>query len=69
MLDSAGSTLVEWGRQQQQHLENALTASDCLILILILIDKKIKEEIFELDEKESKKNNVIKISLMKAIKE
>ena len=44
-----------------EHLEYALTAFDCKMESKIndLIDKKIEEEISELEEKESKKNNII----------
>ena len=46
-----------------EHLENALTASDCKMERKIndLIDKKIEEEISE--EKESRKNNIIMVNL------
>ena len=48
-----------------EHLENALTASDCKMESKIndLIDKKIEEEISELEEKESTKNNIIMVNL------
>ena len=47
-----------------EHLENALTDSDCKMENKIndLIDKKI-EEISELEEKESRKNNIIMVNL------
>ena len=48
-----------------EHLENALTASDCKMESKInnVIDKKIEEEISELEEKESMKNNIIMVNL------
>ena len=48
-----------------EHLENALTTSDCKMESEIndLIDKKIEEEISELEEKESRKNNIIMVNL------
>ena len=48
-----------------EHLENALTASDCKMESKIndLIDKKIEEEISELEEKENRKNNIIMVNL------
>ena len=48
-----------------EHLENALTASNCKMESKIndLIDKKIEEEISELEEKESRKNNIIIVNL------
>ena len=47
-----------------EHLENALTASDCKMESKIndLIDKKIEEDISELEEKESRKNNIIMVN-------
>ena len=54
-----------------EQLENALTASDCKMEIKIndIMDKKIEEEISELGEKESRKNNIIMVNLNKVIKE
>ena len=48
-----------------EHLENALTASVCEMESKSndIIDKKNEEEIFELEEKESKKNNIIMVNL------
>ena len=48
-----------------EHLENALTASDCKMesKIYDIIDKKNEEEISKLEEKESKKNNIIMVNL------
>ena len=47
-----------------EHLENAVTTSDCKMESKIndLIDKKI-EEISELEEKESRKNYIIVVNL------
>ena len=47
-----------------EHFENASTASDCKMESKIndLIDKKIKEEIYELEDKESWKNNIIMVN-------
>ena len=48
-----------------EHLENALTVYDCKMENKIndLIDKKIEEEISELEEKESRKNNIIMVKI------
>ena len=48
-----------------EHLENALTASDCKMESKIndIIDKKNEEEISKLEEKDSKKNNIIMVNL------
>ena len=48
-----------------EHLESDLTATDCKIESKIndLIDKKIEEDISELEEKESRKNNIIMVNL------
>ena len=54
-----------------EHLENALTASDCKMEIKIndLIDKKkIQEEISELEEKESRKTNIIMVNVSESDK-
>ena len=53
-----------------EHLENALTASDHKMerKISDLIDKKIEKEIFELEEKESRKNIIIMVNLSKSNK-
>ena len=50
-----------------EHLENALTASDCKMESKIndIIDKKNEEEISKLEEKESKKNNIIMVIFFK----
>ena len=54
-----------------EHLENALTASVCEMESKSndIIDKKNEEEILELEEKESKKNNIIMVNLNESDKE
>ena len=54
-----------------EHLENALTASDCKMERKIndLIDKKkIEEDISELEEKESRKTNIIMVNVSESDK-
>ena len=53
-----------------EHLENALTTSDCKMESKIndLIDKKIEEDISELEGKESRKNNIIMVNLSESDK-
>ena len=53
-----------------EHLENALTVSDPKMQSKIsdLIDKRIEEKIFKLEEKESRKNNIIMVNLSKSDK-
>ena len=56
---------INYFEDRIEHLENALTTSDCKMESKIndLIDKKIEEEISELEEKESRKNNIIMVNL------
>ena len=44
MLDSAGSTLVEWGRQQQQQQQHVANLAQLCVYVRYIYDKHLEDE-------------------------